>query len=406
MDDFFKEIDGMENLVIEIQKGLTAIPAINPENGGDGEYEKFLFLRKLIGSWGFDSLEEFLVPDDRVKSKMRPSLIATINGKVEQKLWIITHLDVVPPGEEALWDNSPYNAVVKNGRIYGRGVEDNQQSLVSSLLAAKTILDNKIKPHYTVKLFFIADEEVGSDKGIKWFLENNNFFSKDDLIMTPDGGEPSGKTIEIAEKSILWIMFKVLGKQSHGSRPDKGINSQRAASHLCIRLDDMLHAKYNGTDPVYDIPVSTFEPTRRYNNVANMNTIPGEEHLGFDCRILPCYRLSDVIDDIDVVSKEIEKQSGVKIETDIIQNLQAPAPTPPDAGIVRLIQKSVNKLRGFIPQPIGIGGGTVAAYLRMKGYHAALWSTIDMTMHSPNEYSIIKNTMDDAKVFLDMMMGE
>jgi succinyl-diaminopimelate desuccinylase len=56
--------------------------------------------------------------------------------------------------------------------------------------------------------------------------------------------------------------------------------------------------------------------------------------------------------------------------------------------------------------PVGIGGGTVAAYFRMKGYHAALWSTLDSTMHQPNEYSLIKNTIEDAKVFADLMMEE
>ena len=42
----------------------------------------------------------------------------------------------------------------------------------------------------------------------------------------------------------------------------------------------------------------------------------------------------------------------------------------------------------------------------MEGYNAALWSTIDVCMHSPNEYSNIKNTINDAKVFLDLMLGE
>lgn len=48
---------------------------------------------------------------------------------------------------------------------------------------------------------------------------------------------------------------------------------------------------------------------------------------------------------------------------------------------------------------MGVGGGTVAAYLRNKGYSAVVFSKLDDMAHQPNEYSSIKNTLGDAKVF-------
>ncbi len=404
--NYLNYIDKLESLIIELQSGLTSIPAINPENGGDGEYKKFLFLKNFLKNWGFDETTEVFVPDERVTDKTRPSLIVGINGITNKKtLWIITHLDVVPAGELKLWDTDPFKAVVNDGKIFGRGTEDNQQSLVSSLLAAKTIIDNKLKPNFNIKLLFVADEEVGSDYGIKWILKNKKFFSKDDLILTPDGGNPEGKSIEIAEKSILWINFKLFGKQAHGSRPDLGINTARASSYLCVRLEK-LKKIFNKKNYLYDIPFSTFEPTKRKNSLTNINTIPGEEELGFDCRILPNYDLNHVKKEIKKISSSIEKEFKVKIEIEYSQDLQAPAPTPVDSEIVKRIQKSVKKILNIDAKPIGIGGGTVAAYFRMQNFKAALWSTIDICMHSPNEYSRIKNTINDAKVFLDLMLGE
>ncbi|MBN2544886.1 MAG: M20 family metallo-hydrolase [Spirochaetes bacterium] len=402
MKEIFKYIESQEKLVIEIQKQLTKIPAIAPESGGQGEYKKYLYLKNLISDWGFDSIETIDVYDDRVESKTRPSLIASINGKTKTNFWIITHTDVVPPGESTLWETSPFDATVKNGKIYGRGTEDNQQSLVSSLLAAKSLFDNKIIPYYNVKLLFVADEEVGSKYGIEWILKNKNIFNKNDLILVPDGGNSEGNTIEIAEKSILWISFSISGKQSHGSRPDLGINTARASSYLCVKMDN-LYNKFDKIDNMYDVPYSTFEPTRRYNNIENINTIPGSEILCYDCRILPDYKLDDIISQIELIKKEIEKKFKVKIEIEIKIKLQAPIPTPTDAQIVQKLKKSVKKILNIDAKPIGIGGGTVAAYFRMKGFHAALWSTIDMKMHGPNEYSKIINTINDAKVFFDLM---
>lgn len=404
MNNFLDYIDNLKDLVIELQKGLTRIKAINPENGGDGEYEKFLWLKNFISNWGFSKIDEIIVPDQRVTSKIRPTLIVSIKGKIDRNLWFITHLDVVPEGEIKLWNTSPFEAIVKDDKIYGRGTEDNQQSLVSSLIAAKTILDNKIIPKYNVNLMFVADEEVGSTYGIDWILKNTKIFNQNDLIVTPDVGDPEGSTIEIAEKSILWIQFRIIGKQSHGSRPDKGINAARASSHLCIRVDK-LRDYYNEQNPLFDIPYSTFEPTKRIGSVINMNTIPGEEILGFDCRILPCYDLQKVLDDIKEIAKGVEYEFGVKIEITTPQFVQASPPTSEDSEVVQLLKSAIKKVTGKTPKPVGIGGGTVAAYFRKIGIPAALWSTVDNTMHSPNEYSSIKNTLKDAKVFFTMMVS-
>jgi len=404
--DVLKYIEKQKDTVIELQTKLTSIPAINPENGGNGEYDKFLILKDYINTLKFDSVEEIHVEDKRVTSKIRPSLIASINGKDSSKnFWIITHLDVVPPGETSLWDSDPFTATVKGDKIFGRGTEDNQQSLVSSILLAKALLQYNIKPKYNLKILFVADEEVGSEYGIQWILKNKNYFNKYDLILTPDGGNSEGKTIEVAEKSILWVNFIIKGKQAHGSRSYLGINAARASSFLCTRLEK-LNVIYNHKDEMYDIPYSSFEPTKKRNNVTNFNTIPGEEELAFDCRILPNYNLEDIINSMKEIANTVEQDYNVKIITDIKLKLQAPAPTPNDAEIVKILQKSIKTVLNIDAKPIGIGGGTVAAYFRILGYQAALWSTIDTTMHSPNEYSKISNTINDAKVFADLVIAD
>ena len=57
------------------------------------------------------------------------------------------------------------------------------------------------------------------------------------------------------------------------------------------------------------------------------------------------------------------------------------------------------------PKIQGVGGGTVAASLRNEGFPAVVYSKLDETMHQPNEFSSIKNTMGDAKVFALVAMG-
>jgi len=56
----------------------------------------------------------------------------------------MAHIDVVPEGDLYLWDTNPWEAVVKDGKIYGRGTEDNQQGLVSSVFTLRAFIEGNI----------------------------------------------------------------------------------------------------------------------------------------------------------------------------------------------------------------------------------------------------------------------
>jgi len=402
-DDINKIIENSREDIIYLQKELTKRPALSPLSGGEGEIEVHKFIKDFCIESGFECVQEFLSPDKRVSSGVRPSLVVTIKGKSDRAIWFMSHTDIVPAGELSLWKTDPFEAVVVGDRIYGRGTEDNRQSLVASLLSARAVMKSGVIPERTIKLLFVADEETGSDYGIKWLVKNTGLFDKNDLFIVPDHGDPSGDTIEIAEKGILWVSFKIHGAQSHGSRPDLGINASRAAAYLTVEID-RLREKYPEADEKFDYPYSSFEPTRRIGSVQNMNTIPGEETLGFDCRILPCYLIDSVYNDIKIIAKNIEKQYSVKIELSIEQ-MAAATKTEGDSEVVTLLSDAVRKVTGITPRLIGVGGGTVASPLRMLGYRAALWSTIESTMHSPNEFSSIANTLNDMRVFAEVMLS-
>ena len=173
-------IDSYAEAMIEMQCRLTAIPALAPESGGDGEREKSLLILSYLQRFGFPPVREINAPDPLVSPGIRPNLLVTLPGKEQSKrVWILTHMDIVPPGELKLWSHAPYQCLVKNGKIYGRGVEDNQQDLVASLFAAKAFLDEGIVPEKSIGLAFVADEETSSMLGLDYVLTHaDNPFRK------------------------------------------------------------------------------------------------------------------------------------------------------------------------------------------------------------------------------------
>jgi len=405
-EKLFSFIDNSTNLAVELETELTKRQAISPESGGDGELEKCLFLENWLRAHGITRLERFDAPDERVKSKIRPNLVATIDGDSEKntgRLWILSHLDVVPPGEEKLWKSNPWTVMRKDDppgpRVIGRGVEDNQQGLASSVIAALAFVTQGLKPSRTIKLLFAADEEVGSAFGIEWLVKNHGeLFNKNDMVLVPDGGDIKGECIEIAEKHIFWVRFATHGKQAHGSMPDLGANAFLAGADLTVRLHQGLSAKFKKRNPMFDPDYSTFQPTKKEANVPNINTIPGEDVFYMDMRVLPCYSQESVLAEVDRIKTKIEKEYHVTVEYSLLQSTQSIA-TDVKAPIVTLLTKAIPQVYSVKPRPIGIGGGTMAAYLRNIGIDCAVWTKTQETLHQPNEYALLENILGDAKVF-------
>jgi succinyl-diaminopimelate desuccinylase len=400
------EIEQLQAEMVETLMTLIRLPAIGPENGGDGETKKAEKLNQILCDGDFDKIERHDVEDSRVSSGKRPNIITYCRGQTDSKrLWIITHLDVVPPGEEQTWTISkPFEPQLKNNRVYGRGAEDNGQSLVASLFAVKAIKRLRLKPKRTVALAFVADEEQGSKYGIQHLIDKG-LFRKDDLIVVPDGGSGDGSFIEVAEKGILWFRLRTFGKQVHASLPNTGLNAHRVGMQVALALDRVLHEKYSRRDEQFDVPWSTFEPTKKEKNVDAVNIVPGEDTLCFDCRILPSYSLDEVLSEITRITEKFKKETGAKIKIEVIQKQPAPEANDGNSKVAMLLKKAIRESRGIDARVGGIGGGTCAAFFRKAGLPVVVWSTVDEVAHQQDEYSRVNNMVNDAKVFALLAMS-
>ena len=409
--EVYSYIDSLSPLVLDLQRELTAIPAISPEGGGQGESAKARYLAEKLALLGFPQVEWINAPDPRVPSGVRPSLYTVIPGRDSSRtFWIISHIDVVPPGDLSLWASDPFTLrhepETDPDLIFGRGVEDNQQGVVSSILAGLACLTLKCVPTVNLGLMFVADEENNSEFGVDYILKNHpDLFKDNDIILVPDFGNPEGSLMEVAEKSVLWLKFTVHGKQCHGSTPDKGINSLVAASALVLKLDK-LHQLFPERNELFDPPISTFSPTKKEANVPNINTIPGSDVFYMDCRVLPGYSKDEVLAAVEGLCREIETDYGVNIQLEQDKNVQAAPPTSPESLTVRKLYRAIDSVYGITPQIQGIGGATVANFFRARNIQAVVWARLISNPHVPNECSRISWTLGDAKVMAAMALDD
>lgn len=396
-------LDSTSERVITLQRAMTALPALSPDNNGTGERLKADYILSELYRLGVTNITHIDAHDPRTPDGTRPNIAARIPGKSNRTLWIISHMDVVPPGDAALWKTDPWTLHVDGDMVYGRGVEDNQQSIVSGLLVAEALQQASITPEIGLGLLFVADEETGNEYGITHVIKSRpDLFAANDLVIVPDFGNNDGSMVEIAEKGMFWVRVQVTGQQCHASTPDAGVNSLIASSAMILRCKE-LHNLFPAENMLFSPPCSTFTPTKKEANVPNINTVPGSDVFYIDCRVLPCYTLEAVRQALQSIANEIETEYGVHIVvSDVLAEPAAPA-TSIDSEVVTRLFQAIRSIYNVEPRPMGVGGGTVGALLRHMGLPVAVWSKLMPNPHVPNECSRISATINDAKVIYLML---
>lgn len=382
---------------------MSSIPSINPKMGGTGEYARM----KWIMGW-FDQrkipYEVYEIPNANVKEGVRLNVIVTIPGAKtkDRSLWFISHVDTVGPGDLDAWNTDPFTPTVKDGKIYGLGCEDNSQSVITTMYACEVVFTEQIQIDRNLRFYYASDEETGSDFGMKALLDKGLIQPGDEAVV-PDGGSPDGSFVEIAEKSQVWLKFTINGKTSHAAMPHLGMNACYIGMKFGVQLEDSLKERFHKEDPLFDPPMSTFELTQKFANVASPNVMPGKDSFCMDMRILPEYPVDTVMDYIGEMIEGYKKQyPGVSIDVEFLTRTDAPAPTPPESKVVKSLMEAISE-SGTKAYCGGIGGGTCGAILRAKNIPAAIWATLDDRCHTPNEYVVIDNMIRDTGIYLSVL---
>lgn len=201
MKDFQELLKDSREEMIETLKELVSIKSVvtNPcENlpFGKGVEEAFRYMMDKSRELGFKTFEaEHFGGHAEI-------------GEGEECMGILAHLDVVPEGEG--WSYEPFAGTVENGRMYGRGTNDDKGPAVAAMYAMKAVMESGVPFKKRVRLIFGLDEEVGEWEGIDKYFEAAGV---PDFGFTPDADFP----LVQAEMGILVFdlvkKFKKMPKQ-------------------------------------------------------------------------------------------------------------------------------------------------------------------------------------------------
>lgn len=150
---------------------------------------------------------------------------------------LMGHLDVVPvsPGTEGNWEHPPYDGVIADGFVWGRGSLDDKLAVLAILEAAEALLRDGFQPRRTIYLAFGHDEEQGGGEGAQLIAEQLAQRGVQRLAMVLDEGGviTSGQipgisgpvaVVGIAEKGSVTLTLRVEGRGGHASTPPEQTN--------------------------------------------------------------------------------------------------------------------------------------------------------------------------------------
>jgi acetylornithine deacetylase len=200
------------------------------------------------------------------------------------------HMDVVDPGVGS-WTNSPWDPVVRDGRLYGRGAVDMKGGAAAHYMAVDSIRRMGIELKGDVKILSTIDEECGSS-GILALV--NRGYKADAAVCT----EPVGLRVTVATTGSTWFKIRVFGKSAHGGVAYAGVNALYKAIPIIERirmLEEERRIRLYGTVPVYNgAPIAFCAGVNMISGGTWPAIVPAEVLLEGRVGISPLERLEDV----------------------------------------------------------------------------------------------------------------
>ena len=171
-------------------------------------------------------------PMDTIALEGSKQVVATLDGNGRGRSLILQgHVDVVPEGPTELWADAPYEAVVRDGWMIGRGAQDMKAGVSAMIFALDAIKTAGFAPEGRIHLETVTEEESTGNGALSTLLRGYTA----DACLIP---EPTGHTLTRAQVGAIWFRLRVRGTPVHVAYSETGTSAILSAMHLVHAFQD------------------------------------------------------------------------------------------------------------------------------------------------------------------------
>ncbi|KPX28734.1 MULTISPECIES: acetylornithine deacetylase [Pseudomonas syringae group] len=381
----------MSPRALDILKRLIAFDTVSSEpNMALIEY-----VRELLASKGIESL---IVKD---KTGKKANLFASTGPQDVPGVLLSGHTDVVPAAGQA-WTMPPFQATLRDGRIYGRGTCDMKGFIALAIDAMLDAADmTLLRP---LQLALSHDEEIGC-VGVRRLLDVLHLAPMRPFLCVV--GEPTMMQFAVGHKGKASYRTFCRGQEAHSSLAPRAVNAIHLASDFIaeLRKSQKQIEQQGARDEGYDIPYSTVHIGRIDGGKA-LNIVPNLCTMEFEYRNLPGDNPDALLEQLreraEVLVREARLLSGVAaIEIEVMNEYPA-LETHPSVEAVRMLHTFAEPGTQHIKVSYGTEGGLFAGRLNVPVVVCGPGS-IEQA-HKPDEF-IEESQMDAGERFLQSLLG-
>jgi succinyl-diaminopimelate desuccinylase len=395
------DVRAADDRLIELCTELVRCPSENPP--GD---------TRAVAGRVIDLLRPFGV-DARLHAGQppMPNVVAVSRGRGPGRRLVFNgHLDTFPAGEG--WSVDPFGGVVRDGRVYGRGVSDMKAGLAASMLALTVLDRHRDAWDGELVLAFASDEETMGEWGTAYLLKHVPEATGDAMICG-DCGSPD--IIRFGEKGLAWLRITAHGRAAHGAHVHLGENALERLVDALGRLTAL-----RGLAVPVPIPPGIEAAMQRAREVSEklsgdgessvlrtvtvnlgtaaaglkVNLVPDVARAEVDVRI-PFGLTTDIV--ITEARRLLDPVPGVGLE---VMRRFEPTATDPAHEIVRRLADNAAVVLGRRPVANMRVGASDARLYRAAGVPAAVYGPTPHGMGGPDEHVRLDELRAIARIYV------
>ncbi|MFZ1097759.1 MAG: M20/M25/M40 family metallo-hydrolase [Xanthobacteraceae bacterium] len=314
------------------------------------------------------------------------------------------HLDTFPAGERSLWAADPFEALVKEGRLYGRGAADMKGGLAASMMAFKLLAELRQDWVGELVLTLAADEETMGEWGSAFLLKTRPYVRGDALICG-DAGSP--RVIRFGEKGMLWLELTARGRAAHGAHVHLGQNALDLLIQAILKIQSLVQSPVPTPEHVMRAIAqarAVSEPlagagetevlTRVTVNLGTIhggtspNLVPAEAKASLDIRL-------PVGISAEAINKRISDLIGPMANVEVrILARHDPTYSDPSGELFECLVRNGAEATGVRPVVNMRVGASDTRLFRAQGIPSAVYGCTPHNMGGPNEFV----TLEDLQI--------
>lgn len=377
----------MSDPTLELTQALVARPSVTPDDAG---CQRVLAERLAACGFRIEHMRFGAVENLWARRGGQPPLLVFAG-----------HTDVVPAGPRDAWLHDPFQGVIADQHLYGRGTADMKASLAAFVTAIERFTAKHPEHRGSIGLLITSDEEgpaVDGTARVVEVLTGRGEHIDYCIVGEPSSEHTTGDVIKVGRRGSLNGILRVFGVQGHVAYPQHAENPIHNFAPALVELTNTVWDRGNA-----HFPPTTFQVSNIEAGTGASNVIPGVLSVRFN------FRFSTESSPATLKARVEDILQRCRLQFELDWEISGIPFLTPDGQLVTVVQRAISSELGVQPRLSTAGGTSDGRFIAPTGAEVIEFGPVNQTIHRANECIPIHDPERLSRVYgriLELLLTE